>query len=300
MPTNMVLHAPYVAFNNDSSINLEPIPQMAAFVKKMGVTTIWIVGAMGQFEALTKEERMAVSDAWIKAGHENGLYVIVHVMSTVLADAVAMAKHAKQSGADAIACMPPYIHPPDSFNTLFEYLAPIVAAAVDLPLFYYHLPSQTHYDPSVFEMMKAAATGCPALMGVKWVGDSASDWFSLVQSFNSSRALLPAPEPKMQWFGLGMGRGTVLAEDFFAPTYLRMYSHYFMGDMKAAWAEQTFKMAASPVFGKYGGAAAECVIYCKLDGFNIGSGRLSQLLFDELQYDALVADLEAVGFFAEL
>ncbi len=35
-----------------------------------------------------------------------------------------------------------------------------------------------------------------SLIGIKFVGDSMSDWFRCVQAFNSSRVLLFAPEPK--------------------------------------------------------------------------------------------------------
>jgi hypothetical protein len=36
-----------------------------------------------------------INAAWVKAGHDNGLYVIVHVGTTVLSDAVELARHAK-------------------------------------------------------------------------------------------------------------------------------------------------------------------------------------------------------------
>jgi N-acetylneuraminate lyase len=58
-------------------------------------------------------------------------------------------------------------------------------------------------------------------MGVKYVSSDTNDWFLSVNAFNDTYALLLAPEPKLQWFGLGLGRGVVLAEDFYAPTYLR-------------------------------------------------------------------------------
>ncbi len=71
-------------------------------------------------------------------------------------------------------------------------------------------------------------------LGVKYVSSDTNDWFLSVNAFNSSYALLLAPEPKLQWFGLGFGRGAILAEDFYAPTYIRcaplrttIMSHFF-------------------------------------------------------------------------
>lgn len=45
--------------------------------------------------------------------------------------------------------------------------------------------------------------------------------FLTVNAFNNTHALLFAPEPKLQSFATGIGRGAILAEDFYAPTYLR-------------------------------------------------------------------------------
>ncbi len=42
------------------------------------------------------------------AGHANGLYIIAHVGSNVLSEAVELAAHAASIGADAIASVPPY------------------------------------------------------------------------------------------------------------------------------------------------------------------------------------------------
>ena len=68
---------------------------------------------------------------------------------------------------------------------------------------------------------------------------------AIVGRYNSTRALLFAPEPKLASFALGQGRGTILAEDFYAPTYLRMRCAYDQGRFADARAEQAFKLAAS-------------------------------------------------------
>lgn len=60
------------------------------------------------------------------------------------------------------------------------------------------------------------------MSGVKYVDTNMTDWLELVTNYNDTHALLFAPEPKMQSFAIGLGRGAVLAEDFFGPTYIRM------------------------------------------------------------------------------
>ena len=66
---------------------------------------------MGEFDALTIEERKALAAAWTAAARPHGLYVIVNVGTTVLAEAVELAQHAVSVGADAIAAVSaPLLH----------------------------------------------------------------------------------------------------------------------------------------------------------------------------------------------
>ena len=43
------------------------------------------------------------------------------------------------------------------------------------------------------------------LKGIKYVSSDASDWFLSYRNFSPTLHLLFAPEPKLQWFALGMG-----------------------------------------------------------------------------------------------
>lgn len=123
----------------------------------------------------------------------------------------------------------------------------VSSGAPEKPFFYYHIPSLTKTVLNVADLLAAAQTRMPQLMGVKFVSDDMNDWFSTVSTYNNSHALMFAPEPKLQSFAVGMGRGTVLAQDFFAPTYLRMHSHFLQGDLPAAQAEQQWKFDVSAV-----------------------------------------------------
>ena len=69
------------------------------------------------------------------AAHAHNLYVIVHVGTTVLQEAVALAAHAAEIGADAVASVPPYYSQPGSIDQLIDFLHPITQAAHGLPLY---------------------------------------------------------------------------------------------------------------------------------------------------------------------
>ena len=79
MPDHMVLSAPYTPTNstgeglNASAANID---RLAAQAAAFGVTTVWVPGSMGQFDALTIDERKALVEAWAPAAKKHGLYLV--------------------------------------------------------------------------------------------------------------------------------------------------------------------------------------------------------------------------------
>ena len=104
------------------------------------------------------------------------------------------------------------------------------------------------------------------------------------------------------WLALGTGRGTILAEDFFAATYVSMQRKFDAGDLAGARDEQDFKLQASAILSKYGGAAAERALYRRfpLMNFDFGPPRLPARPFGESNWPKLEAELEAIGFWKQL
>ena len=103
---------------------------------------------MGQFDTLTIAERKSLVEAWSSACKAEGLYFIAHVGTTVVGEAIELAKHAAAAGADAIASVPPYYETTSDADTIVDWLEPICDAAPGLPLYYYHIPGSTHLgDP---------------------------------------------------------------------------------------------------------------------------------------------------------
>ena len=304
MPSLMTLHAPFTPFQNDPlrSLNAtqDNIDKLAHQASSFGVTTIFVPGSMSQFDTMNMAERKTLMTAWIEAGHKHGLYVITHVGTSVQSEAIELALFAVSAGADAIGSVPSYYETTDDVPTILDFLRPIAAAAPELPLFYYHLPDVTHADIEVSELFELASGDTeqkvPTLCGVKWVGNALSDWFKLTQLYNDTRALLFAPEPKLASFSLGMGKGVVLAEDFYAPTYIRMRNAWLRGDLVSAAKEQAWKYSAEAVFGNYQNTPKRRV-YEKfnLTQLDMGPGRLPQQCWDDNQ-EKLFHDLATVDF----
>ena len=313
MPENIILAAPYTPYKNDESRTLnateENVYRLAKNAKRLGVNLVWVPGSMGQFQALSVDERKLLLEYWVKAGKDLDIYVIAHVGSNCIQKSRDLAVHAASIGADAIASVPPfYLFEPTTtdanIDIVLDFLKEISMAAPSLPFFYYHIVPNI-FQNSITEFLTDATTKFPHLIGIKWVKLSFPDWFASIRQFNKTHALLFAPEPKIASFSLGPGRGVVLAEDFYAPTYLNMQKLYYNnggGDGEkynsqvAASIEQEWKYKAEGIFGKYGGTAAKRMVYEKFIGFDMGPSRRPLLPFVGDKND-LFNELDSIGFF---
>jgi len=229
-PNPMLLHSAYTPWTLDGALNVTKYSTMAqaAQAKAMGVNTVFVCGSMAEFDKMTIDERKTLAEAWLEWGTAEGLYIIVNVGTTVLAEAKELAAHALEHGAAAIASVPPYYNAAPDIPTLVSWLKDMASAAPTLPFFYYHLPGVTQVNiPIATFMAEAESQGFSQLMagGVKYVGSDYNDflntanWVAASQYSADPPLVLFAPEPKLQGFALQSPyAGAVLAEDFYAPT----------------------------------------------------------------------------------
>jgi len=76
-----------------------------------------------------------------------------------------------------------------------------------------------------------------------------------------------------------------------------MRALYDAGDGPGAIAEQNWKLtSAEGIFSAYGGTAAKRRTYLKSCGVDLGPPRAPGFGFDEAKWDALDAELDAIGF----
>ncbi len=310
LPRLVTLHAPYTPFGaagtaRPLNASAAAVDALAAQAAASGVNLVWVPGSMGQFDTLSVAERKELLAAWIPAAKKHGLYSVAHVGSPVQGDAIELAEYAAAQGADAVASVPGYYETYQSAEAVAEFIAPIAAAAPHLPFYFYHIPGATLANIHAVDLLRLTSDAdntdhhVPNMCGVKFVSTNLTDWFFSVQEFNRSHALLFAPEPKMASFALGPGRGVVLAEDFYAPTFLRMYEAWLRGDQAAAAEEQAWKFRAEQVLGSFGGTAAKRVLYEQFPltrgVVDLGPSRLPRAPFEKSKAD-LFAALDGVDF----
>jgi len=128
-----------------------------------GVHGLYVCGNTGEGYVMSDDQRKRVTEAAVSASSGKGR-VIVHVGAAREAEAVALARHAFDAGADAVSSMPPYVQG-YGFPDVFGYYSRL-AGATALPLFIYYIPVVTGRAFTLEEMGRLL--GIDSVAGLKF------------------------------------------------------------------------------------------------------------------------------------
>lgn len=287
--------APHTAMYADGSVNLGMIEKQAAALASAGVAGAFVCGTTGEGQSMTADERMKVAARWREAAGGN-LKVIVHVGHTSGAEAQALAAHAQQIGADAIAALGPFFFKP-GLNELVAFCADLAAAAPRLPFYYYHIPSMTGVNVKVHDLLAAGGDKIPTLAGAKFTCEDLMDFGRCVRMQDGRFDMLFGRD-EILLAGLSMGAkgGVGTTYNYAAALYLDIIHAFATGDLARAQAQQARSIDFIQVLVKYGGTRASKAIM-KMTGIDCGPARLPLAAVGEQEYHSIHTDLERIGFF---
>ena len=115
------------------SLDLAKVPAYAEFVAARNISNVMPAGSNGESLSLTVAEREALLEAWVAAAAPLKLNVYMHIGSESIVDSIELARHAGAvKGCRGIVSMTPVYFKP-TVDSLIEFLAPVAAAAPELP-----------------------------------------------------------------------------------------------------------------------------------------------------------------------
>jgi dihydrodipicolinate synthase/N-acetylneuraminate lyase len=129
----------------DGGRSLDPgsFAPLVAFLAEGGVDGILACGTTGEGVLLRVEERRRVAEAFLAVRPE-GFQVAVHAGAQTTRDTVALAAHAFEIGADAVAVIaPPYF--PLGSRELFDHFRSAADACDPLPFYVYEFAARSGY-----------------------------------------------------------------------------------------------------------------------------------------------------------
>jgi dihydrodipicolinate synthase/N-acetylneuraminate lyase len=150
------------------AVDLEAIGPLVEHLAAAGVDGVLALGTTGEGILLDPAERRAASSAFVAAGRGR-LTVMVHCGAQTTAATAALAAHAAEIGAAAVAVIaPPYYAPDD--RALIDHFTAAGRACAPLPFFVYEFAARSGYavKPTVIDELRSRL---PNLVGLK-VSDS--------------------------------------------------------------------------------------------------------------------------------
>ncbi len=291
-----LIAAPHTSFRADGALDLAAIPRQAALLAHNGVSGAFVCGTTGEGYSMTSAERQQVVTAW-RASTPAGLKLIVHVGHLCLADSCALARHAQEAGADAIATVAPSFFKPASATDLVEWCRQVAAAAPGLPFYYYHMPAMTGVTIAVSDFMQQAKDSIPTLTGIKFTHEDLFD-YGRSGEFDGGRYAMLFGRDEILLAGLSLGAAGAVGStyNFAAPLFVNLMKAFAAGDLATARREQARAREFITVLHKNGGLAAGKAVM-KLIGVDCGPVRLPLRPLDTAQEESLRSGLEQIGFF---
>jgi dihydrodipicolinate synthase/N-acetylneuraminate lyase len=156
-----------------ASLDADTFGPYADFLVEGGLDGILALGTTGEGILLAPDERRRVVELYVAAS-AGRLLVAAHCGAQSTRDTVALAAHAAEAGADAVAVIgPPYFQLDD--RALLEHFAAAAEACAPLPFYVYEFERASGYAvplPVLFELRERASN----LTGLK-VSDAPFDRF---------------------------------------------------------------------------------------------------------------------------
>jgi N-acetylneuraminate lyase len=229
-----IVPAVFTPLDDQGDLNLDMIEPIVSRLVSEGASALYVCGSTGEGASLTREERMAVAQAYVQAANGR-LPVMVHIGHDSLREAQFLASHAVSIGADAISAVPPIYFGINSLRQLIFCLKEICFAAPELPFYYYHIPRLTSIKIDVLALLEEAKENLPSMRGIKY-SDFTIFELQACTAFDEGSFNILFGSDEMLLSGLiGGAQGAVGTTYSFAlPLYQRIFKAFQSGDLAEA------------------------------------------------------------------
>ncbi len=284
--------------HEDGSIRPDLIAPMMEWMMERGVSGFHVCGSTGEGPSLTDDERRTVAEASVAAvaGRKP---VAVQVGADCLRTACDLARHAAETGADAISVSPPFHFRPETVEPLIDSIAVIAGAAPDLPFYYDHDPRLSGVDLDMVVFLERGRDRIPNLAGIHFRDPDLAEFRNCQEVDNQRFNLLFGSEEMMLGaFAMGANAAVGSSYGFAAPLWRRIIESFDRQDLYGALAHQTSATGMVRFLGENPAsfqAMVKQVVWPSL-GFEVGALRSPQMSLGASQLTEAKAAWEASEF----
>jgi len=275
----------------DDHINVAVTRRLVDHLVKAGIGGLYVCGGTGEGVLLPVKERKRMAKTVIEQvnGH---VPVIVQVGAIATADAMALAAHAEEAGADGVAATPPFYYDV-GFQGIKEHYQ-LIAGACSLPLYLYYIPTSTGVTVTAQQMWELCQVS--NVRGFKY---SSRDLVLLEQVLSLAGGALNVfsgpDELLLPFLATGVDGAIGTTYNLLPRHFVRLYKAFRNGDIETARELQSQANRVIDAFLSHGWLPAVKEMM-RFIGFDCGYCRRPFRRLSEAEVAALRADLDKVGF----
>lgn len=286
--------APFTAFTKDGEIDLSKVESQKKFYKDNGIAGAFICGTTGEGSSLTIPEKKLLFKEWAKFKDEN-FVIIAFLGGTSLKECQELALYAKECGIDAVAATAPYYQKPSDTAALCKFCDSIAASVPDCPFYYYHIPSLTGVDFSMYDLLQKMDAAIPNLGGIKFTFENMMD-YQLCLNYKDRKYDILWGRDEMLLPALAIGAQAFVGSTYgyHAPVYNEMIQEFEKGNIKEAAELQLTANRFIELLGKYGNGCGKA--FMKAAGLDLGPCRPPLNTLSDGQYESFAEDLSRLPF----
>ncbi|XP_060077756.1 N-acetylneuraminate lyase-like [Ylistrum balloti] len=265
--------APFTPFKNDGEINYDVFPVYSKYLQDHHFKHAFVNGTLAEGMSQTMDERKKTLEAWVKAA-DGKIGIIAHVGANNLRDAKELARHAEESGVEAIAAFGPSFYKPKDEEALVDYMVELAGAAPSTPFFYYCINFVTGIYLNSTKFLRLAKDRIPTLCGLKHSSRELTSAHncSLVDK-DRFQVLMGTDVQFITCLSLKID--TPVAASYLGSLYFKLKTAYDKGDMATALQLQETAQTVNNVRDSFGGDIPVAKrMFTIISGVDVGPVRL--------------------------
>lgn len=293
---DVLVAAAYTPFNSNLEVDYDRVANQLAYLLSTGVKGVLVAGTTGEGTSLTTLERMQLAEVWKQLIPDN-FKLIIHVGHNAYKEANALAVHAQKLGADSILGSTPTYFKPNTSTELTRFLQHSLQG-VDLPFYYYHIPSVTKVSFSMMDLIDDMKEVVVTFRGIKFTHENLDEFEQCLNSHGGQYDMVfGRDELLLEAVQRGARTATGSTYNYMAPLYTTMLTAYHSGQIELANELQTEVLRIIAILNDFGGGVVAGKAMMQLAGVDCGPVRPPLVPLTPAKVERLAGALNQTRFY---